>query len=441
MYQSRHLMLYSLLTTLGVALLIGWLLGYPISSALLAVLGWAGFQIWQFSKVMAWLKREDGSEPPLAKGAWGDLLDGLYRMQRTARNKEHALQQVIKRFQHSSAALSDAVVIIDKRNNLEWWNRSAERLLGFKARADRGKSVLNLLRDPRFIRYYRKGNYSESLELPSPRHQQMDLLYTITLFGEGDRLLVARDITRLKRLEQTRQTFVANASHELRTPLTVMRGYIETFLDQELPPPILRGLSQMEKQTQRMEGLVRDLLLLSRLESSQHVSDEHPVDIQQMLQQIQRDAQVLSGENSHHIELRLEQGYDLLGQELELHSAFSNLVFNAVRYTPAGSHILISWQVDNKGGKLCVEDNGLGIESIHIPRLTERFYRVDEGRSSESGGTGLGLSIVKHVLVRHGAKLSIKSKVGKGSTFCCHFPSDMLIPSEMLDREEVDESV
>jgi len=313
-------------------------------------------------------------------------------------------------------------------------------LLGLSFKADRHKSLINILRDPRFVRFFKKEHYSEPLELASPLHPQMTLQYTITRFGDGDRLLVARDISQLKRLEQTRQLFVANASHELRTPLTVLRGYLETFIDQDFPAGIKRALLQMNGQTQRMETLVKDLLLLSRLESSQHVSDEYPVNLPYLLKRIVRDANLLSGEKSHRIHLQLDSNLDILGQETELQSAFSNLVFNAVRYTPPESRVQITWSVDTKGGHLSVKDNGPGIESFHLPRLTERFYRVDEGRSSETGGTGLGLSIVKHVLARHGAKLEIKSKLGVGSEFICHFPVDMLTDVE-IEESEVDNNI
>jgi two-component system phosphate regulon sensor histidine kinase PhoR len=432
MYQSGKLMLYNLLIILTISLLIGWALGYPREALIAALLGWALYQVYLFQRVMKWLKREDGTEPPEAPGVWGDLLDGLYRLQRRGLDKEKALKGIISRFQHSSAALQDAVVIIDKKDNLEWWNKSAEKLLGLSAKTDRRRSILNLLRDPRFIRYYKKRHYHDPLELNSPINEQITLQYHITLFGQGDRLLVARDISRLKKLEQTRQSFVSNASHELRTPLTVIRGYLETFLDQALPSPILRGMKQMEQQTQRMEGLVRDMLMLSRLESTEHLTEDMPVDIQLMLKEIKRDALVLSGDKQHRISIEVDPNYDLLGQDNELYSAFSNLVFNAVRYTPAGSEIRIVWHTDAQGGYLSVYDNGPGIEAFHIPRLTERFYRVDEGRASESGGTGLGLSIVKYVMVRHGGQLKIHSTLGKGSCFSCHFPADMLIALEKL---------
>ena len=434
MQNPRHSMLGSLLITLVAALVVGSIIGFPSWVAVIAVVGWSLIQIRQFGRMVHWLQHDADKEPPEGSGHWGDLFDELSRYQKRHRSREKYLRSVITRFQQSSAALNDAVVIIDRDYNLEWWNRSADRLLGFRAASDRGKPVMNLLRDPRFIRYFKKANYNDPLDLPSPVNNDLQLQYQISEFGQGDRLLVARDITRLLLLEQTRQDFVANASHELRTPLTVIRGYLETYLEQDLPRPLARGLEQMQQQSRRMENLVSDLLLLSRLEASRTISDEQPIQIHSMLQHIYEDGMALGKDKGHQFELDTDDSHDLLGQEIELYSAFSNLVFNAVRYCPADGLIVIRWWVDKEGGHFAVKDNGIGIESIHIPRLTERFYRVDESRSSSSGGTGLGLAIVKHVLLRHHAKLEIDSQPGHGSTFTCHFPETML--NRTVDQEQ-----
>ncbi len=440
MQNPRHSMLGNLLVVLISAVVVGFILGYPGWLGLLALSGWCAIEIHQFSRLVHWLQNETDKEPPEGTAHWGDLFDELSRYQKRHRSRESYLRGVITRFQQSSAALSDAVVIIDRDNNLEWWNRSADRLLGLRAVSDRGKPVMNLLRDPRFIRYFKKSNYSDPLDLPSPVNNDLQIQYQISEFGEGDRLLVARDITRLLQLEQTRQDFVANASHELRTPLTVIRGYLETYLEQELPRPLMRGLEQMQQQSRRMENLVSDLLLLSRLEASHQISDEQPIQIHGMLQHIFQDGQALGRDKGHNLSLETDKEHDLLGQEIELYSAFSNLAFNAVRYCPAEGEIKLRWWVDDEGGHFSVRDNGTGIESIHLPRLTERFYRVDESRSSSSGGTGLGLAIVKHVLARHGATLTIKSKVGKGSTFSCHFPLDMVSKAQQTEPDEDEDS-
>ncbi|WP_370277508.1 phosphate regulon sensor histidine kinase PhoR [Pontibacterium sp.] len=428
MQHNRHSMLSNLFLFAGLGLFVGFVFGYPAEFLSAGLLIWSLLQVKQFGRLNEWLHRDKSdAEPPECTGHWGDLFDEFSRQQKRTASREAFLRSVIKRFQQSSAALHDAVVIINDQNNLEWWNRSAERLLGFKTTTDRGKPVINLLRDPRFIRYYKRNSYEDPLQLPSPVNHEIELQYQITRFGKGDRLLVARDITQMLRLEQTRQDFVANASHELRTPLTVILGYLETFLDQDLPRPLNRGMTQMQQQARRMQNLVSDLLLLSRLEATRQVTDEHPVQIQSLIHNIHDAAVELARGRGHEFELDLDPQHDLLGQEVELHSAFSNLVYNAVRYTRENGKIRIRWWADKDGGHFSVTDNGIGIDAMHISRLTERFYRVDESRSSESGGTGLGLAIVKHVLSRHGGQLTIQSKKGEGSTFTCHFPLDHLM--------------
>ncbi len=431
MIKSPYRILTYFILLLLVAIGTGWLVNDLAWVLAITLLGWSAYHLIMLVLTLRWVSSKK-ADPPELPGIWGDLVYTFYRKQKSHRDREAALTSIINRYQQSSAALKDAVVIVDAQDRLEWWNSAAEDLLGLKPLIDRHKSILNLLRDPRFIRYYKRRQYQDPLELLSPINDQITLQYSITHFGEGDRLLVARDISRMKQLEQVRQSFVSNASHELRTPLTVMRGYLETFLDQELPRPLMRGLQQMEQQAHRMEGLVRDMLMLSRLESTRHVTDEYPIDIHQLLSDIKRDAIVLSANKAHPIELIMDPDYDLVGQDNELHSAFSNLVFNAVRYTPAQTPIVIRWQITDTEAILSVEDKGPGIEAYHIPRLTERFYRIDESRSSESGGTGLGLSIVKHVVIRHGGQLKIHSQIGLGSRFCCHFPLDHIIRLENL---------
>ena len=428
MQNSRHSIVTSLILVSGIAFFIGLIIGQPAWSLVVGLFIWASYQIKHFNRLSNWLlSRDETAEIPESSGHWGEVFDELSRIKRRQESRENRFRNIITRFQDSTAALPDAVVIIDGQNNLEWWNKAANRLLGFNDSSDRGKPLMNLLRDPRFIRYYKRGNYEENLTLQSPTERNIHIQYQITRFGDGDRLLVARDVSQIIRLEQTRQDFVANASHELRTPLTVVRGYLETFLDQELPKPLKRGLSSMQQQARRMENLVSDLLLLSRLEANHNLPDEFPVQIHSMMQQIMEGAAQLALDKHHTFIIDLDPEHDLSGQEIELHSAFSNLVYNAVRYTPNGGTIKIRWVVDAEGGHFSVKDNGPGIDSLHIPRLTERFYRVDESRSSASGGTGLGLAIVKHVLARHNGHLSISSKVGKGSKFSCHFPMEMVL--------------
>lgn len=412
-----------------ICLLIGLAIGQP---AWALVIGLGGYLMWmllQLRRFQHWLRADPGAPPPEAPGLWGDIFDGIYRMQRRDKRLRARMQSVIERIQSSTAALSDGVVMIDKDGHLEWWNHAAESLLGLRAPDDSGQHVHNLLRDPRFIDYFDQGNYREPLDIPSPVNINTWLQYNITRYGKGERLLLVRDVTRLHNLEQMRKDFVANVSHELRTPLTVVVGYLETMIDSDNGSNSRwqRPLHQMQQQARRMQSLLNDLLMLSRLETSEATAEEKPVDIALMLPSIRKDALALSGDRQHEIIIEAATQARLMGLETELRSAISNLVYNAVKYTQDGGSVQISWSQDDGGARLSVMDNGPGISQEHLHRLTERFYRVDSSRNSTTGGTGLGLAIVKHVLMRHQAELQITSTVGEGSTFTCLFPPERLI--------------
>lgn len=400
--------------------------GWSLALGLLLYLGW---MMAQLLRLHAWLKRQQPDDPPPegADGLWGEVFETLYQTQRHEQRARARLQAVIDRVQESTAALQDAVVIMDRLGNLEWCNRAADTLLGLRER-DIGQPVTNLVRHPAFKDYIEQGRYQDPLELASPHHDHRHLQFTVTRYGNDERLLLVRDVTRLHQLEQMRKDFVANVSHELRTPLTVIAGYLET-LQQEpdaIPQRWRRPLRQMEQQTERMQNLLDDLLLLAKLEASQPPLGGQPVAVDRLLRSVCNDAQALSGEQAHLISLDTANGPNLRGSEAELRSAFSNLVFNAVKYTPAGGSIHIRWWGDRDGAHFAVDDNGIGIDSKHLPRLTERFYRVDASRSSQTGGTGLGLAIVKHVLLRHNGRLEIHSVPGQGSRFICHFPGEQI---------------
>lgn len=413
-------------------LLAGWLVGRP-GLGLAAGLGfYLLLHLRQLHALHRWLTRHPHDEPPAASGVWGELFDRLYKYQKAQRLTRERLRATLKRVQESSEAMSDSVVMIDQRGDLEWWNSAAECMLGLKTSHDRGQHITNLLRDPRFIHYFEACDYREPLVLPSPIDERQMLQFQITLYGDDERLVMARDITRLHRLEQMRRDFVANVSHELRTPLTVLAGYLETYLAyvedkgaDQLPPRLARGLVQMQEQTTRMQNLVVDLLLLSRLEIDQPLEDARPVDLDALLDTIRRDGESLSG-GRHELRIEIADDRQLLGSEQELRSAISNLVFNAVRYAGEESRIVLRWRAWGDGACIEVEDDGQGIDPVHIPRLTERFYRVDKGRSAATGGTGLGLAIVKHVLLRHDARLEIESHPGEGALFRCIFPAQRL---------------
>ncbi|GIZ13711.1 phosphate regulon sensor protein PhoR [Pseudomonas sp. NCCP-436] len=401
--------------------------GWAMAAGLALHLGWTLSQLLRLHK---WLLEHRPDEPPPdGYGLWGEVFDSIYHLQRRNQKARGRLQAVIDRVQESTAALKDAVVMLDSQGNLEWWNRAAETLLGLKTPQDSGQPITNLVRNPRFKDYFERGQYADALEIPSPLNDRLRLQVYVTRYGNQEHLLLVRDVTRLHQLEQMRKDFVANVSHELRTPLTVISGYLETLLDnvEEVNPRWQRALQQMQQQSTRMQALLNDLLLLARLEATDYPSDNQPVAVHRLLQVVVHDAQALSA-GQHRIELDADPLLCLKGSEGELRSAFSNLVFNAVKYTPAGGEIRICWRTDEDGAQLLVEDTGIGIEAKHLPRLTERFYRVDSSRASTTGGTGLGLAIVKHVLLRHRGQLRVVSEVGRGSIFSCHFASAQVVP-------------
>ena len=415
-----------LLLLVSVCLLLGLITGEYAWALVIGLAGYLGWHLQQLLRLHKWLRTRQGDEaPPDGYGLWGEVFDSIYHLQRRDQKVRGRLQAVIDRVQESTAALKDAVIMLDRDGNLEWWNIAAEKLLGLKTPQDSGQQITNLVRDPRFIEYFENHNYNEPLELPSPVSDRLRLQFHITQYGNREHLMLVRDITRLFQLEQMRKDFVANVSHELRTPLTVISGYLETLLDnvEDVNPRWLRALQQMQQQGGRMQNLLNDLLLLAKLEATDYPSDNQPVAVDLLLLSIKNDAQALSGERHHRISLEADPHLKLKGSETELRSAFSNLVFNAVKYTPDEGSIQIRWWGDEQGAHLSVLDSGLGIEAKHLPRLTERFYRVDSSRASNTGGTGLGLAIVKHVLLRHRARLDITSTLGKGSTFTCHFPT------------------
>ena len=435
---SKSQFISRVLTVFAAGLLVGWLAGYPFVGLCIAMTGYFIWSFRQLLKLMSWLNEAGASrsEPPESTGLWGEIFDGIYRLQKQHSRSRQKLSAVIERIQKSTSAMNDGVVMIDQQSCLEWWNPAAEQLLGLKMSGDQGQQVTNLVRDPRFSDYFEQWRYQKPLEIPSPINDDHQLQFNITVFGKGSRLMIVRDVTRLNQLEVMRKDFVANVSHELRTPLTVVSGYLETMLDNlgpdsDIPPVWEKALNRMQEQSLRMQNLVADLLLLSKLESAEADTREN-IHFSEMLASIVEDGRALSGENEHQLSLKCPEELVISGNESELRSAISNLIFNAVRYTPMGGKIKISWKADKEGGRLTVEDNGVGIDPVHIPRLTERFYRIDKSRSQNTGGTGLGLAIVKHVMLRHGGRLSISSRPGKGSKFVCHFP-EKCIQMEAVD--------
>ena len=410
--------------------LVGLYFGEPVYGLTLGLIVYLWWTLLQARRLYQWLSNPSATdEAPQSIGLWGDIFDNLHKLHQTHLRTQDRLRAQINRVQESTNAMRDGVIMTDARGTMEWWNGSAEHLLGFRRSTDRGQYIHNLIRNPAFKAYFDSRDYREPLELNSPAKPHLHLQIQISLFGDDDRLIVAKDVTRLYQLEQMRRDFVGNVSHEMRTPLTVISGYLETLVDHadELPPKWRRAINTMAAQSSRMEALITDLILLSRIETGEHTVDDTLADMDALLNQICHDAQALSGSKQHRITVNISDHRLLRGDESQLRSAFSNLVFNAVKYTPAEGEVTVSWTANRDGAHLSVKDSGIGIDPVHIPRLTERFYRADPSRHKDTGGTGLGLAIVKHVLINHDGNLEIRSKPGEGSEFICHFPRERLV--------------
>ncbi|MGC1954548.1 MAG: phosphate regulon sensor histidine kinase PhoR [Gammaproteobacteria bacterium] len=409
----------------GVALVLLGLWYEHLALALLTgVTSYLAWHLVQLYRLYHWLTHGCVTPPPDAKGIWAALLGELWRGQRRTRKRKRKLRRALKRFKESTAALPEATVVLGLYGEIEWWNAAAERLLGLRRPDDRGQRIANLIRHPEFVRRLESGDWRQPLVISSPVDANIWLTLNLVPTAKHKYLLLAQNTTRLQHLDQVRRDFVANVSHELRTPLTVISGYVEALLDhpEARKPPWKHVLPQVHEQARRMRGIVEDLLLLSRLELDRELTSEEEIAVATLLREIHKEAMELSGEARHRILLDVDPQLGLRGNRNELRSAFSNLVVNAIRYTPTDGEIRLRWHADTQGAHFSVADTGVGIEARHIPRLTERFYRVDVGRSRETGGTGLGLAIVKHVVTRHGGELTIESTVGEGSTFTCHFP-------------------
>lgn len=417
---------------IGLALLSGVLLASGIWGHLaiwfsMAVFAYLAWHLYHVHRLHIWLQLDGRSTPPDAAGIWHEIFYLFYRLKKRHRRSRRRLVDIIQQFRVSTEAMPEAALVLSGEGEILWVNRSAEALVGI-TRSDLGNRVINLLRFPPFVAYVLGSDYGHATELPSPLDGTRILSAQLTVYGEDQRLLMIRDITLLTQLEQVRRDFVANVSHELRTPLTVITGYLETISSMDDPAltRYQRPFEQMQQQSQRMRNIIDDLLFLSKVESNRGMRSNDLVPLPQLLAQLVAEASALSGEKRHRIRLVHADGLGLYGNEHELRSAFSNLVFNAVRYTPVDGEIELSWMVDALGGHFKVKDSGVGIAPEHISRITERFYRIDASRSRDEGGTGLGLAIVKHVVERHLGQLEIKSEIGKGSVFSCHFPKSRL---------------
>lgn len=414
---------------LAIALVAGLLLGQLWPVMTVTALGVVIWHYWRLRKVLLRLTARQRWEPAQGAGVWNELDRLLHRSQTEMRGRKRRLLDMLRTYRAAAAALPDAIVVVDRnRQRVQWFNEAATTLLGLHYPRDLGASVVERLQPLPLAHWLASGRNAEPmLDASSPLDPALRLNLRLIPYSEEYWLLVARDVSKLLHLEQVRRDFVANVSHELRTPLTVVHGYLD-MLDPEDFPDSGPMIAEMQKQSQRMTQLVEDLLTLSRLESQESLTDD-AVPMAPMLATLKREAEAFS-QGRHTISVRDEAGCDLRGSNKELHSAFSNLVTNAVRYTPAGGAITVRFAREGDGAVLSVRDTGYGIPASHLPRLTERFYRVSSSRSRESGGTGLGLSIVKHILGLHQARLDITSEVGQGSLFSCHFGRERIHPRD-----------
>lgn len=375
-----------------------------------------------FARLERWLQAPVVDSSLDGGGAWAGAFSLLYRHEKDLRAQIASREEEVATLVAAGQALTDGVVLLDENKQIIFCNTTAEVQLGLVVRSDRGQPIINLVRQPEFVDYLEAGDFSRPLILRLERNEERVLAIHVLPYSDSRRLMQVKDVTQADRLDRMRRDFVANVSHELRTPLTVLSGFLETLQEFDVDrEERARYLAMMTEQSARMLSIVQDLLTLSSIESAPPPDDE-PVDMVSLLDKLRRDAEALSA-GRHQIVVETDGQGDLRGSEPELVSAFGNLVANAVRYTPPGGTVRLSWQATPQGAEFAVEDSGIGIDPKHIPRLTERFYRVDRGRSRDAGGTGLGLAIVKHSLSRHQAQLEIKSTPGVGSRFAAKFPA------------------
>jgi len=426
MLPSLRFEIYFLLASAVAALVLSWF-GLDLALvALLTIVPYLGRNLYHLLRLTHFIRRHHRMVPPFPPGLWGDIYRAVAQYQQRGRKLRKRQIRFIRRFREAAVSVPDALVILDKHQRIEWANPAAAVLMNVQWPRDDGKRLAEILHYERLDELIAAGEYTRPTDMAPAHNRALMLSVRITPFGERkrQRLVVGRDITKVFHLNMIRRDFVANASHELRTPLTVIAGFLENLVDSPLTPENHhRPLRLMCNQTERMRSIIEDLLTLSRLEMEDRSPQVEPVDVPQEIDHILDEVRLL-GNNEHEVTTDVDPDLLMTGNAVELRSAFSNLVFNAIKHTPPGSHVWISWRLDEDGPLFAVRDDGDGIAPQHVPRLTERFYRIDKARSRASGGTGLGLAIVNHVLNRHDARLSIESEIGQGSTFTCRFPKN-----------------
>ena len=392
---------------------------------------YAAWQLVDLYRLDRWLSIRPKTDPPDLGGVWGNVVAQIERLNRRKRFHKQRMVQVLRELRRSTAALPDGVIILSQHREIVWFNPPAARLFGLKKSIDIGLRIENLVRAPDFIKYLHSDKFTGPLVIRPPLQTEWYLSVQAVPYGAGQLLLLVRDITRQMQIEAMRKDFVANASHELRTPLTVISGYLDTLADDSGIDPAWAGpIRDMRAQARRMNAIIGDLLELSRLESTDGEASSDPIDVRGMLERLQRDA-LARPNRPGEVDLAIESAVGLFGSARDIESAFTNLLVNALKYTQPAGAVRMRWWGDEEGAHFAVTDTGIGIPAEHLPRITERFYRVDAGRSRDQGGSGLGLAIVKHALQLHGGWLQVESVEDKGSTFICHFP-----PSRVWNRGE-----
>ena len=429
----------NLRTRLIVIILITAIVSWVIGEAFSAIVGWMTaviflallliHQLWHASKLTVLLLSPSYGEVPVAMGIWGEIYYRLHKLVKGWRDQVLEVEQQHQRFIQAIQASPNGVVMLNEDDQIEWCNAIAEKHFGLNARRDAMQRITHILRKPAFVQYIIRQNYREPVKLTGMGDfEQFSLEVQIFPYGDKQKLVLSQDISQIEKTDAMRRDFVANVSHELKTPLTVLAGFLETVSELDLNEQERdRYLEMMSVQTGRMKTLVEDLLTLAKLEGNPEPPISQVVNMPNMLARLKLDAEGLS-QGKHQISFDQNSDKNILGDDLELYSAFSNLVSNAVRYTPEGGKVCVTWAQIGEEIELCVSDTGPGIAAEHIPRLTERFYRVDRSRSRETGGTGLGMAIVKHVVNRHHGELKIESTVGVGSRFCLVFPKQRIAP-------------
>lgn len=417
----------TIITRIAATLIVGGTVGYIFGNVFLALaLTSTALLLWNYNhlfKLMDWLWQGTSIAPPQARGIWGRIYDGLYHRIRKQRQKQKQLNERIRKFRDGAEALPDAALVLSTELAILWGNKKASQLIGIRWPSDVGQRIDNLIRFPEFAHYLEDGSYESPCVIMSPVNSEVQLELRMMAYGSDQILLLARDISKIQRLEEMRRDFVANVSHELKTPLTVVRGYVEMVqaTDSALEPHWQKAFATIETQVSRMDRLVEQLLVLSRVENNLEDDNLQQVDLSRLILTIVEDVQWLNQDKNHTITDDIAPDIKINGNEHELKSACMNLLSNAIAYTPENGTINVCLASDGNKIRFSVKDNGPGIKPEHVNRLTERFFRVDKSRSRNTGGSGLGLAIVKHVLNHHNAELSIESEWNKGSEFIIYF--------------------